>query len=307
VEIVSIIAQNLDNLSKNTEGSMLPYLIADICNIFHTSIIKTEKMRLKLQLSCRPNGVLSLNYHYALQAVIYKTLQRADPVFSAWLHEHGHDVQATNANVPTSNKRFKLFTFSDLQGLYRLNFDQQTIQFRTDVVEWEVSFWVESAVEKFITGLFQHQRFAVITPKGSIDFTVQGVEIITPPTFAETMRFRALTPICIAEQQVGRPQPKYLAPDEPNYDRLFLSNLENKVKAAKIDGYTEGSPASFKMLSSFKKRGIETVKAELNRSIKVIGYTYDFELTAPIEWLKVGFEAGFGIKNSGGLGMVWIL
>ena len=286
---------------------MLPYPTDDFCNIFHKSIIETKKMRLKLQLSCRPNGILSLNYHYALQAVIYKTLQRADPVFSAWLHEHGHEVQAANSDAQTSNKRFKLFTFSDLQGLYRLDFDQQTIQFRTDTVEWEVSFWVESAVEKFITGLFQHQQFAVITPKGSIDFTVQGVEIITPPMFEETMRFRALTPICIAEQQVGRPQPKYLAPDEPNYDRLFLSNLENKVKAAKIDGYTDGSPASLKMLSGFKKRGIETVKAELNRPIKVIGYTYDFELTAPIEWLKVGFEAGFGVKNSGGLGFVKVI
>jgi CRISPR-associated endoribonuclease Cas6 len=299
---------------------MLPYPSADICNIFHTPIIETKKMRLKLQLACRPNGVLSLNYHYALQAVIYKTLQRADPIFSAWLHEHGHDVQATSTGLQaassqalTSNKRFKLFTFSDLQGLYRLDFDQQTIQFRTDTVEWEVSFWVESAVEKFITGLFQHQKFAVITPKGSIDFTVQGVEILTPPVFQETMRFRALTPICIAEQQVGRPQPKYLAPDEPNYDRLFLSNLENKVKAATKtvslarDEATEGSPVAFKVLTPFKKRGIETVKAELNRPIKVIGYTYDFELTAPIEWLKVGFEAGFGIKNSGGLGFVKVL
>lgn len=256
-------------------------------------------MRLKLQLACRPNGVLSLNYHYALQAVIYKTLQRADPVFSAWLHEHGHESNGA--------KRFKLFTFGDLQGLYRLNFDQQTIQFRTDVVEWEVSFWVESAVEKFITGLFQHQQFAVITPQGSIDFTVQGVDILTPPVFQETMRFRALTPICIAEQQVGRPQPKYLAPDEPNYDRLFLSNLDNKVKAAKMGLYTEGSFLDVKVVSPFKKRGIETVKAELNRPIKVIGYTYDFELTAPIDWLKVGFEAGFGIKNAGGLGFVKVL
>jgi CRISPR-associated endoribonuclease Cas6 len=162
--------------------------------------------------------------------------------------------------------------------------------------------------------LFQHQQFAVITPKGSIDFTVKGVEIKESPAFQETMRFRALTPICIAEQQLGRPQPKYLAPDEPNYDRLFLSNLENKAKAAKTnaiviarDEATEGSPLAFKIVSPFKKRGIETVKAELNRPIKVIGYTYDFEITAPIEWLKVGFEAGFGTKNSGGLGFVKVL
>jgi CRISPR-associated endoribonuclease Cas6 len=257
-------------------------------------------MRLKLQLNCRPNGVLSFNYHYALQAVIYKTLQRADPVFSHWLHEKGYEAMG--------KKRFKLFTFSDLNGLYKPNFQDQTLQFQANSVEWIISFCVDGAMEKFITGLFDSQRLTVATPKGKIDFEVANIEIMETPLFSETMRFRAMMPICISENQEGRPQAKYLAPDEPNYETLFLSNLANKYRAAtenrggELEPQTEASNY-VKILSEPRKRGLDTVKAELNRPIKVIGYTYDFEISAPMEWLKVGYAAGFGKSSSGGFGM----
>jgi CRISPR-associated endoribonuclease Cas6 len=196
---------------------MLPYQFSFLC-----TQNKNTYMRLKLKLGCRPNGILSFNYHYALQAVIYKTLQRADPVFSEWLHEKGYEA--------AGNKRFKLFTFSDLYGFYKPNFQEQTLQFQTTSVEWMLSFCVDAAMEKFITGLFDSQRFTVVTPKGRMDFDVESIEIIDPPLFSNTMRFRAAMPICIAEQQEGRPQAKYLAPDEPNYEALFLSNLANNTK-----------------------------------------------------------------------------
>ena len=140
----------------------------------------------------------------------------------------------------------------------------------------------------------------------SIDFKVEGVEILETPTFKETMRYRTMMPICIAEQQPGRPQPKYLAPDEPNYTPLLFANLENKCIAALGD-----APITyllqFKILSDIRKRGMETVKSELNRPIKLIGYNFDFELTAPIDWQRIGYEAGFGKSSSGGFGMCKIL
>jgi CRISPR-associated endoribonuclease Cas6 len=238
-----------------------------------------------------------------LQAVIYKTLQTADPVFSHWLHEKGYEAHG--------KKRFKLFSFSDLNGLYKPNFRDQTLQFQTNSVEWIISFCVDTAMEKFISGLFQNQRLTVATPKGKIDFEVANIEIMETPVFAETMRFRAMMPICISENQEGRPQAKYLAPNEPNYETLFLSNLANKYRAATggLDVALGMSDVGnyVKILSEPRKRGLDTVKAELNRPIKVIGYTYDFEISAPIEWLKVGYAAGFGKSSSGGFGMGRIL
>ena len=97
-------------------------------------------MRLKLKLTTKPNGTISANYAYALQAVIYKVLEQADPVFSEWLHERGYEA---------SGKKFKLFTFDLLRGEYRIQRDTNTISFPTGNVEWCVSFCVEETLEKF--------------------------------------------------------------------------------------------------------------------------------------------------------------
>ena len=44
-----------------------------------------------------------------------------------------------------------------------------------------------------------------------------------------------------------------------------------------------------------------------NQAIKTIGYKFNFEVTAPAEWLRVGFSAGFGGKASGGFGFCEVI
>ena len=257
-------------------------------------------MRLKLILACRSNGTLSLNYHYALQAVIYKVLERADPVFSHWLHEHGYDATGHN---------FKLFTFSELRGLpFQIDRERQTIRFESNLVEWQVSFYVDEQVEKFVMGLFQQQRLEVVTPEGRIDFDVQNVEILPKQSFSETMRFRATMPICISEQTVTDKQAQYRPPSHENFERLFFNNLKRKYQAFTNQQGVENTPAlSLKILSTPRMKGLTTIKRTMPRPTKTIGYIFDFEITAPVEWLRIGYYAGFGGKNSSGFGFCEIL
>ena len=267
-------------------------------------------MRLKLILNCRSNSTLSLNYHYALQAVIYKVLERADPEFSHWLHERGYEA---------SGKNFKLFTFSELRSTpFFIDKQAQTICFRGNTVAWQVSFCVDEGMEKFITGLFQNQTLEVVTPNGRVHFTVQGVEILPPPILTETMRFKATMPICIPEQTDTDKQPQYRSPLHNHFEKLFFSNLKNKYDAIThhLSPITHGinngtSPTthhpSLMILSEPHMKGLTTYKKSLDRPIKTIGYTFDFEVTAPIEWLRVGYDAGFGGKNSGGFGFCEVL
>ena len=65
-------------------------------------------MHLKLNLKTQSNSVLAYEHHYALRTVIYKILERADPVFSDWLHQKGYEAQG--------KKKFKLFSFGLLTG-----------------------------------------------------------------------------------------------------------------------------------------------------------------------------------------------
>ena len=44
-------------------------------------------------------------------------------------------------------------------------------------------------------------------------------------------------------------------------------------------------------------------KPVLDKPIKIIGYhQFDFEITAPIKLLEIGYYAGFGTKNASGFG-----
>ena len=268
-------------------------------------------MRLKLTLNCQPNSTLSLNYHYALQAVIYKVLERADPQFSHWLHEKGYEA---------SGKNFKLFTFSELRGApFFIDKQAQTISFRGNTVTWQVSFCVDAAVEKFITGLFQNQVLEVVTPDGRVHFTVQGVEMLALPPFTPTMRFRATMPICVSEQTETDKQPQYRAPSHENFERLFFNNLKNKYEATHnslpitnypltiVDAPLPITHNQLRILTEPRMKGLSVYKKNLPRPIKTIGYTFEFEVTAPSEWLRVGFEAGFGVQNSGGFGFCEVL
>ena len=256
-------------------------------------------MRLKLNLRCRPNSILSMNYAYALQAVIYKVLERADPTFSHWLHEHGYDA---------TGKNFKLFTFDLLRGAFRNDYERQAIRFLDGQVEWRISFCVDETIEKFVMGLFQNQRLEVATPAGRIDFEVQGVEILSPPLFSNTMRFRAIMPICIAEKTETDKYAQYRAPDHPQFEKLFFSNLENKYKAAlPTDTPLNDTQPTLRILSEPRKKGFSTIKRDMPRPTQTIGYLFDFEVHAPVEWLKVGCFAGFGGKNSSGFGYCEVL
>jgi CRISPR-associated endoribonuclease Cas6 len=255
-------------------------------------------MRLKLTLNHRPNVVLSLNYAYALQAVIYKVLERADPQFSRWLHERGYEV---------SGRNFKLFTFSELRGLpFFIDKNAKTIEYRGNTLTWYVSFCVDEGVETFISGLFQDQILEVMTPEGRIHCTVAGVEMQTLPEFEETMQYRALTPICITEQSDTDKYPQFRSPLDATFEQLFFNNLDYKTKAAFGSSPTP-TELGFRLLSEPRMKGLLTHKRHLLKPIKTIGYTFDFELTAPIEWQMLGYNAGFGGKNSSGFGFCDIL
>ena len=258
-------------------------------------------MRLKLKLRCRPNSVISMNYTYALQAVIYKVLECADPTFSHWLHEKGYDA---------TGKNFKFFTFDLLRGYFRNDYDRKTIRFIDGNIEWLVSFCVDTTVEKFVTGLFQNQRLEIVTPDGRLDCDVQSVEIIPPPIFKNNMRFKAIMPICISEKTDSDKYAQYRAPDHAHFEKLFFSNIENKYKAAYPIDSTDAAlpmPHSLTIISEPRKKGFTTYKRTLERPTQTIGYTFDFELKAPAEWLKVAYFGGFGKSCSSGFGFCEVI
>lgn len=255
-------------------------------------------MRLKLTLQTQPNSVLAYEHHHALRAVIYKILQSADPVFSEWLHEQGYDVQG--------NKKFKLFTYGLLTGKpFRRDDVRKCLIFPSGVVEWVVSFCVDTQVEKFVEGLFKNQRLEVVAAGTKVVFQVQSVQILEKPTFTNTMRFEAKTGICLTEKTEHDRYPQFRSPDDAAFKHLFFTNLRDKVRTVLKQNDLEIPPQylDIKILSEPKKwSAIVPAETQGGKDIRTIGYRFDFAITAPAEWLQIGYYAGFGGKNSGGFG-----
>lgn len=256
-------------------------------------------MRLELTLNHQPNQVLPINYQYLISSWIYHTLGSANAKFSAQLHNEGFGF---------GGKKYKLFTFSDLQpAWYDLNKRDKTFILAKSPTKLQLSFFVDEALQHFVVGLFKDQRFSLTSGRYRADFEVSSAEVLPKPDFSETMRFRLVKPLCLSRNTEDEKHAQFLSPIEEDYAERLIRNLMGKQKAISIttlpdsvtDRYTLDFPYHFKLLSGMKEK-LYTIKG-----IDVKGYVFDFELRAPVELMELGWYGGFGERNSGvGMGMV---
>lgn len=264
-------------------------------------------MKLQLNLICRPGSRIPFNYQYELSAWIYRTLASGDPAFTEWLHQQGYTLEG--------QKRFKFFTFSHLQlrPPFQPEPQRQSIRLDSGRASLVLSFLLDDSLHHFITGLFQKLHFGIGNPQFyPAEFTVDTVEILPKPAFQETMRYKALSPLCLGASEEGTPHAQYRSPTSPDYAGLLLNNLIHKLQTAghytptwaQQQATTMESPQlSLRLLSEPRKKGI-TLKSHTAQQTQVVGYLFNFELTAPAQLQEIGYYAGFGEKNAQGFGCV---
>ena len=83
-------------------------------------------MRIKIVVDIGDGLTLPVNYNYPLAGVIYRFLTESNPEYASFLHEEGY---------PAAEKRFKLFTFSQLMAeRRRITGDKNPFPFSFNVV-----------------------------------------------------------------------------------------------------------------------------------------------------------------------------
>lgn len=257
------------------------------------------RFNLSLRITSR-NKVLPINYQYPLHSWIYNVIQSANAEFSKFLHDDGYRL---------GNKKFKLFTFSGLQGEpFRIYKQEQRIGFYGEEISLQISFYIDQAAEYFITGLFKGQSFSLGDHISQVDFEVIRIEAMPRPSFQETMQYQCITPVVISYQPEGRKQAKYYRPEEEEYEELFIRHLVQKHASLPLpvlagEHSLPSSGWKFKLSGKSRRKGVH-IKQHTPGHTQVIGYRYNFGLTAPVEVHELGYYAGFGEKNSLGFGMV---
>jgi len=246
--------------------------------------------------------VLPLNYQYPLSAWIYKVLEKGDSQFSAFLHEAGYQLE--------NQKTFKLFTFSNLlfppKG-FRILKGTDRMEIISHELSLIITFMLPDALQNFVAGLFSDQHAEIGDKVSRVKMQVANIEMLPEPTPKSTMRIRALSPVVVARQTEADKQEQYLKPGDEDYGRLFFKNLCDKHhawqgQAGQQPTDFDSTALKFHCLTQNPKSRLQTIKAFTRDEVKVRGYLFDFEITAPPELISTGLGSGFGAMNALGFG-----
>ena len=248
-------------------------------------------MRIQIIADVGDGIALPINYNYQLAGVIYRFLAESDPEYAAFLHEEGYAA---------AEKRFKLFTFSQLMA-ERRRIIGATIHFGSTLT-WYVSSPVERFLSHFADTLLTEGRLSI----GQHQLRVRDVTVPRIPRFRSEMFFRCLSPITMStkRQRNGKPVMHYCLPDDPAFSELIRQNLIRKHEA--IHGRAPHDETfTFRFDNDYiRKRQGRVTRLVDYKGIKINGIMCPFRVSGSSALIQVGYECGFGDKNSAGFGMV---
>lgn len=240
-------------------------------------------MRMRLTLRGPEGGriVLPTNYNYLIQAAIYRNISRE---LADFLHDEGFLF---------GKRRFKMFTFSRLEG--RCILDKDSKQF---VYIGDVMLYISSPVEKFVEDIAN-----TIVSRGSITMGKQTLKVTElafpakPAVGNDKLKIRMLSPLTVYSTLMtpeGKKKTYYFSPYEKEFSVLVNSNI--KKKTFLLSGKNIKSDIMVKPL-----RVREVVVVYKGTVVK--GWIGHFSLTGPKALIETAYEAGLGAKNSQGFGM----
>jgi CRISPR-associated endoribonuclease Cas6 len=259
-------------------------------------------MRITLELSHRKRTVtLPINNCHLISSLIYNIVDRSSSEYAERLHEQGYRL---------ANRAFKLFTYSPLYpGSHRkwVMHENGTMSSGESLLHVTISSPKEEFIEYLVIGLL-HDPLVWI---GNERFRVETVRKLDPPEFSDDMQFIMLSPIVCATKREGEHYPQYLFPGDEEFERVVLENLCRKYQAlhgrlfsGTCDEFSLALDPAYVERMEGKVQKLITLKEGRSDETRVKGTLAPFRVIAPRELIEVGYDCGFGEKNSQGFGMV---
>lgn len=153
---------------------------------------------------------------------------------------------------------------------------------------------IPEIAEAFIGGLLQDPEVILWGEK----FYVESVKALAEPNSYSRKTYSTLSPIAVTtlKSEFGRLKQYDLGPNEPRFYENLRENL--KTKYVLIHGKEPSTEFSIEVLNSKMKR------FEVKPGIFQIAWHLVFRAYGDDGLIRVGYQAGFGEKNSLGFGMV---
>ncbi len=246
-------------------------------------------MRIRLTFrALREHTGIPLNYNHAVSGLIYKTVAESSPAFAEELHERGFTAE---------NRQFKLFTFSRVETKDAF-VDRRTsrIVLNNPYIKLQVSSPVDEFLNNFVRGLFAKESFHI----DKSEFVLADSETLDAPQFYEEMQFRALSPVTEAvRNETG--EVVFLHPEQ-DWSPVITRNLQRKHEAFYGASLPHAEVAWSWDKSYFTDERSHKKASKLIdvRGIKIRGWLAPFTVKGSVELINLGYETGFGNRNSMG-------
>ncbi len=249
---------------------------------------------MRVIISLRPERVpctIPFSYSHDLTAVIYGFLARSSRDYARFLHDEGYRA---------GTKRFKLFTFSQLL-LPERRIAPEGLVCLSPQISWQIASPISEFVEHLATGLLQLGQMRL----GAIAFIVERVEVAPQPVFSHAMQMRCLSPIVAsrAEERAGKLVARYLRADDPWLSEALRQNLLRKFLLVHGREPTDSALAVEFDGEYLRRKGNGVYRVIDYKGTKIKAIMAPFTVLGSPELIELGYEAGFGEKNSMGFGM----
>ena len=245
------------------------------------------------------------NYHYALHSALYALIQESSAGYSEFLHDKGYVKEGIN-------KLFKLFTFSKLNFIPK---NQGPGGFRDVMgIQFVFSTIMEKSMKHLILGIFSNKKIILHLDGRNHVFEISNVDMLEDRKFKENEKFVCLSPITVSTIMLNENGKKgqhfldYMVPEERDH---FVENLKNNLinkyeTIRNIPYQTVDYPFSFNFDNHYivRKNGRISKLIEFKNKIKIKAMEAPFSIVADPELIKIGYECGWGEKNSAGFGCV---
>jgi CRISPR-associated endoribonuclease Cas6 len=257
-------------------------------------------MRLKIGCETKNRVFIPYNYHYKLHAALYKIMQKSSIEFSKFLHDTGFID-------PITNKPMKLFSFSKIffNSAHRTKNGFENVRSFT----FYFSTPIEPSLENLVLGIFSDQNLQLNFQGKNHNFEITKVESLPDPNYSSEMTFTCLSPITttISTESLKSHGLDYMKPEErQKFVQNIHQNLLKKYRIIHQKEFAGQNDFQFKFDPQYiiKRQGKISKLISFKQNLKIKAMEAPFTIKADPALIKIGYDCGFGEKNSAGFGLV---
>lgn len=249
-------------------------------------------MRATIEFSSNTDFKLPIHHNHIVQRFIYNSIS---PKLAKMLHDKGFE---------SNNRKFRLFTFSRVEGNFKINKKENTINFKPPV-----RLTISSSLNQFIEEIGNEMLRKEDLRIGSNCVKVNSIEISKPEFSEDKVKIKMLSPMTIystLSKADGKKKTYYYSPFEDEFTELISENAKKKLSAFSKNGNK----------TKEIKNGIQLKPLNVNSgNQKIINYKGTiikgwmgiYELSGKEELIKLVYDTGLGGKNSQGFGCFEVL